>query len=55
MIKFWPNKKKHGVDVEVNVEGVIVNFFLDMEQTYESLDDLTNAAHILETDWVEGL
>lgn len=55
MIKFWPDKDKHGVEVVLEVGGARIVTFLDLEEAYEAIDDFTGALTILEQDWVDKL
>lgn len=52
-IKFWPNKKKHTIDVEVNTESATVKFSLDLEDAADASVDLSDAVSIVTTDWIE--
>ena len=54
-IKFWPDKVAHTLDVEISIEGVHLTFTLDLEEAYQTEEDLIGAMRIVENSFDEGI
>lgn len=54
MIKFWPNKKAHTIDVEIVTGGVTLRFSLDLEEAADASIDFSDAIAIATEDWIES-
>lgn len=52
-IKFWPQKDRRTVLLELENGPVTVQYEMDLEEAGDALEDLGDARFIVATDWVD--